>query len=209
MTSHESIERWAPVPGFEDAYEVSTHGRVRSLDRQIRVQANLRFFKGQLLKPSYRFGLYAHVNLNKKGKKITIDVHRLVARTFIPNPEDKPQVDHIDGDPRNNRLENLRWVTEKDNQNNPNTRLRHVGEKSKLYGRKPSLKAIEAARKTCRKRIGSKNPVAVCVRRTDTGEIFETMRDASLALGRYPGAVCEAFRKRKGVVGRIQFEIVQ
>lgn len=63
---------------------------------------------------------------NKKYKITSLGyIHRLVAKTFIPNPDNKPQIDHIDGNPENNSLENLRWVTAKENANNPITLQRN------------------------------------------------------------------------------------
>ena len=66
-------------------------------------------------------------------------IHRLVAQAFIPNPDNKPFIDHIDGNPRNNNVENLRWVTAKENSNNPVTKQRRYDYFDKTYGKKHKL----------------------------------------------------------------------
>ena len=100
-------EEWRAVPGFPD-YEVSNMGNVRSF---------IRGAEGHILSPScnrQRYG-YLHVNLSRSGKQYTRRIHRLVAEAFIPNPYKKPEVNHIDCNPANNNVENLEWVTPKEN----------------------------------------------------------------------------------------------
>lgn len=98
-----SLENWRPIKGFEN-YSVSTWGRVKNNKT------------GDLLLQEKHYKGYMRVDLyNGEGKKRHMKVHRLVAEAFIPNPEGKPQVNHIDGNNRNNSISNLEWVTDQEN----------------------------------------------------------------------------------------------
>ena len=109
-------EEWRPIPGFPD-YEVSNMGNVRSIDRYRPYSHGVRFVKGIILKPyvNHKRGGYAYVSLSDRSKHYDFKVHRLVAEAFIPNPEMKPAVNHIDCNPLNNTVDNLEWVTCKEN----------------------------------------------------------------------------------------------
>lgn len=109
------MEIWKPITGYEGYYEVSSHGRVRSVPRLYskRVRGGIlasRLVGGQVLKPS-RNGKYLTVSLHGQNGRKTHAVHKLVALEFVPNPDHLPQVNHKDEDKWNNRVDNLEWCT--------------------------------------------------------------------------------------------------
>ena len=117
------------IEGYEGLYQITSYGRVISVDRYDRFNRHI----GGVLKPQ-KTGSgrdYLFVPLNKDGKVRQFYIHRLVAKAFIPNPENKPCVDHIDNDKNNNHVENLRWVTHLENMNNTITRKRMIDESYK------------------------------------------------------------------------------
>lgn len=131
-------EVWLPVNGYEGIYEVSNIGRVRSVSRK---DSYGRFHKSQYksTRVNPRTG-YPVVHLAKDGEKKLREVHRLVAEAFIPNPENKREVDHINTIRVDNRVENLRWVTSSENKYNPITNKRmsdwQSNGKSQMCGQK-------------------------------------------------------------------------
>lgn len=122
-----NIEIWKDIEGYEGLYQISTLGRVKSLERLI-LRNNGRFqkIKERILKPSLDRKGYYFVVLKKDCKSLNHRIHRLIAQAFIPNPENKPCVDHIDTNTKNNNINNLRWCTHKENMNNTITKEKQI-----------------------------------------------------------------------------------
>lgn len=107
-------EIWKDIEEYEGIYQVSNLGRVRSLDRLDGANHRL---NGKVLKIRKNTHGYLDISLYKNSVSSNNTIHRLVAEAFIPNPENKPQVNHIDEDKTNNSLANLEWMTAKENNN--------------------------------------------------------------------------------------------
>ena len=118
MSKSEIIEEWRDITGYEGLYQVSNLGRVRSLDRYVNSGYNTkRFSKGKILSFLLQKNGYAKVMLSKENTVKNADLHRLVAETFIANPNNKTTVNHKDGNKENNKIDNLEWATQKENNN--------------------------------------------------------------------------------------------
>jgi hypothetical protein len=125
------MEIWKDIVGQEGFYQVSNLGNVRSLDRELLNSKGVRSFRsGKLLKPQKYSNGYLFVNLGARNPNL---IHRLVALAFIPNENNLPQVNHIDGDRKNNQCGNLEWVSCGDNHKHSYLNLdRKLHSKSKL-----------------------------------------------------------------------------
>ena len=135
---------WKPIPGFEGYYEASNEGNIRSVDHEVPFLAKgyiktKRLIKGKVLTKHLR-GKYYFVILYKYGVKQPFLVHRLIALTFIQNPDNKPCVDHRNGNTFNNSAENLRWATFSENSLNPVTLKRCIENRDAKGGKRASQK---------------------------------------------------------------------
>ena len=188
------LKEWRPIKGYEGLYEVSNMGEIRSL--------NYAGKKGriQVIKPCLCRG-YWRVNLpsKNKNKKLTHKlIHRIVAETFIPNPNNKPEVDHIDTNRLNNRICNLRWVTKSENQNNPLT-LKHKSE---------AVKGRPLPKEQVRK-MREENPRSQKVICVETGVIYISASEATRQTGIPQGNISRACRKGGNMAGGYRWKYLK
>ena len=156
----ENIEIWKDIKGYEGLYQVSNLGRVKSLERDVFNYRGtlMHHMEEKILVQRIGKRGYAYVNLYLNGKYKSIQTHRLVALAFIPNPENKPQINHRDEVKTNNVVENLEWCTSfYNNHYGTRTERQKQNHKNVKLGNNPRAKAVfcEELNKTfdCAKRV--------------------------------------------------------
>lgn len=149
-------EIWKDVVGWEGLYQVSNFGKVRSLDRHVKGRLkNGKNIKGRILVRRYDKDGYLTVHLrdcdNNKSK--LCKVHRLVAEAFIPKIDGKDSIDHINSVRDDNRVENLRWCTIKENASFPMARENKSFSVKNSYDKYPELRKLRSDTLTKNKKI--------------------------------------------------------
>ncbi len=111
-------EIWKDIEGYEGLYQVSNLGRVKSLERLVTPRPGVAYTRPeQIIKHNYGSKIkgYPNLNLCRDGRVVNALIHRLVAQAFIPNPDNKRCINHIDGDKNNFKISNIEWVTHSEN----------------------------------------------------------------------------------------------
>ncbi len=191
---------------YKGLYQVSNMGRIKSLSR---ILSNNHIIEGKILKNKIGKSGYNSVNLSKNGKAKTYKVHRLVALTFIPNPENKPYIDHINTIRIDNRVSNLRWVTQKENNNNELS-LIHYSEGS--IGKNKGKKRSEEHKKKLSERTkGENNPAygthtngkrVICL---DNNIIYDSCREAGRQLNCDNSAISSVCKGKREHTNNLHF----
>lgn len=166
-------------------YQVSDFGRIKSL----------KFMKEKILKLKKTSGGYLHVLLYKDGKNKDHRAHRLVAQSFIPNPENKPEVNHIDGNKENNNINNLEWVTGTENKKHAyKIGLRGTTEKVRMM-------CVENGKKACK-------PIHQFDKNGNFIKEWNSQTQASNELGIIRTSIGNCLRHRNKTAGGYKWEYV-
>lgn len=168
------MEVWKDIAGYEGLYQVSNLGRIKSIGRHTRNRYGLMWKPGRVLNAAKDNKGYLTVVLCDNKKRHTFKVHKIVATTFILNPERKPQVNHIDGNKQNNRVDNLEWCSQSEN-------MSHAWETGlqKRTHKKNDLKSIKIAQYSCDMQILN---------------VFPSMMEAERQTGIYNASISRAVR---------------
>jgi len=176
-------EIWKDIDDYFGIYQVSSHGRIKSLGRLVKGPSHIGgelYIKGKLLKQVKRKDGYCGINLHRETVQNNFLVHRIVANAFIPNTENKPEVNHKNGIKTDNRVENLEWVTTSEN-------LIHA---HKIGIKHPNKNLLG--------KKGCEHPTSKIVIKYDLSgnflEEFQSTHEASRLTGINRGSICQCSR---------------
>lgn len=180
------IMEWKTIKGFEN-YEVSNEGEVRNITT------------GLVLKPRDNGAGYLYVDLYVNKEAARRYIHRLVAETFIPNTNNKPEVNHIDEDKANNSVSNLGWVTAKEN-SNYGTKTERM--KNNLEWKKSNAENLQRLRESNSKPI-------IVIYRDSTYEDYPSASIAARELGLNQGNIWRVLNGKYKTTGGLKFEYAE
>lgn len=185
---------WKDIPGYENLYQVSNTGLVKN-SRTGKVLKNNK-------RPHYYF-----VALYKDKVPHQLSTHRLVALAFVPNPDNKPMVNHKDGDKHNNNADNLEWCTQSENEKHKYEVLgfiNHFKGKKHTEASKQKMKDWHKANP----RLGADHPGRKAIRCINTGKCYATMREACRELGLQESNLSKVIHGHRKTTGGYSFEIL-
>ena len=212
MNKENQEEIWKDVKNYEGLYQVSNLGRIKSLNyNHTNKEKILELFKNNQG--------YMIICLHKKGRQKTFRVHRLVAEAFIPNPKNKPEIDHINTIRDDNRVENLRWVTRKENSNNELTKQKYkemnLGEKHPLYGKKlpeetkrKLSESLSGKNNPMYGKYGSNNPNAKNVYCVELNKTWKCIKECAEELGLHDSNITMCCKGVIKTTGKMHFKYV-
>ena len=190
-------EMWKPVPGYEGIYEASTYARIRSIERSVysRRWGCFQKRKSVILKPAISSRGYYTIVFGTNGTRKTYAVHRIIAETFLPNPNNLPVVNHKDENKANNAVSNLEWCTQKYNINYGSGLKRRalaqsISKKGKHYSRRTEFKPGNV--------VPAKLHPILCV---ETGVLYKSMEDACKDCGVSRSSVLKSYKTGKSIKG--------
>lgn len=175
-------EIWKPVPGYEDSYQISSFGNVRSVSRFVFTHGGQRRGVNERFLSQHLSNGYLTVSLWKDNKEKHFLVHRLVALAHLSNPDNLPQVNHKDGNKLNNNVDNLEWVSASEN-------IRHAVSTSLIPNRGNEF--------FCHMGELAGKVHATPVRCLETKEEFSSQKEAAAKLGVSVYAVCDSCKDGK------------
>ncbi len=195
-------ECWKAIPNYEGLYEASDMGRIRSVSRMVKRNGDTKkTLCGRVLVIQTQGNGYKCVTLSKNGCVRTYRVHRLVATTFIPNPQGLPEVNHINENKADNSVSNLEWITHVGNiKHGTQIERSHKNRDCKgvnngMFGRKGKLSPVSKR-------------VAQITLQGDMIATYDSLREAAKAIGRTPNSITNAIIGRTSHCCGYQWKII-